>query len=278
MMGSNRDRCANDEPIVENGLCTFVPPANNMGVDKFLWGGPPRPTLRKIHVQPSAITETKCEKERRETLELNLIGSKIPRCNDDGSYKWLQVWGSTGGIWCVDKNGVEREGLIPVRSLSKIDCQDPELCCIDSEAEEEDIACRACKAGVKMSVYCEKTGCVLENEAVDYKKVLSQPRIKVDKDVSNEPKDEGMAPHEKALYLATVLSISVLLCSYALYRISEHSKRYRTSNSKRNDNVICNEDDLNLITYSMRTIGDAEMNHYNQLNHTGSNKYYEDEY
>ncbi|XP_007899535.2 testican-1 isoform X1 [Callorhinchus milii] len=49
----------------------------------------------------------KIQKQRRGKL---LLGSFVPRCNEEGYYKATQCHGSTGQCWCVDKYGNEIAG------------------------------------------------------------------------------------------------------------------------------------------------------------------------
>ena len=37
-----------------------------------------------------------------------LIGAYRRQCSDDGTWKPIQCWGSTGRCWCVDKNTGEK--------------------------------------------------------------------------------------------------------------------------------------------------------------------------
>ena len=38
------------------------------------------------------------------------IGTFVPQCEDDGYYSLQQMWGSTGQVWCVTRDGKEIEG------------------------------------------------------------------------------------------------------------------------------------------------------------------------
>ena len=54
-----------------------------------------------------------CEKERLEVLAHGpLLGQFVPHCRADGSYEPAQCWISTGYCWCVDQNGLKKDGSI----------------------------------------------------------------------------------------------------------------------------------------------------------------------
>ena len=38
------------------------------------------------------------------------IGTFVPQCEDDGYFSLQQMWGSTGQVWCVTRDGKEIEG------------------------------------------------------------------------------------------------------------------------------------------------------------------------
>ncbi|XP_065056519.1 agrin-like isoform X1 [Rhopilema esculentum] len=71
--------------------------------------------LRKL-VESGQIT--KCVMERDNTLPMP--GAFVPQCEEDGSYKKVQCHGSTGFCWCVDWNGVKKEGT--EERFKKPDC------------------------------------------------------------------------------------------------------------------------------------------------------------
>ena len=52
-----------------------------------------------------ARAPTKCELARDEKLQMVIVGTYIPQCEDDGSYSAVQCHGSTGYCWCVDGEG-----------------------------------------------------------------------------------------------------------------------------------------------------------------------------
>ncbi|CAL1613302.1 unnamed protein product [Knipowitschia caucasica] len=51
---------------------------------------------------PHPESMTKCQME---ASVQGLLGSFRPECDDQGNYKPLQCWGSTGHCWCVDQDG-----------------------------------------------------------------------------------------------------------------------------------------------------------------------------
>ncbi|KAM7443673.1 hypothetical protein ABFA07_007562 [Porites harrisoni] len=61
----------------------------------------------KIRGQPSC---SRCKQQAYEATHPLRIGAYVPRCNDDGSYKRVQCWGSTGQCWCVTADGTEVPG------------------------------------------------------------------------------------------------------------------------------------------------------------------------
>jgi len=56
--------------------------------------------------------------------QFNFVGTFVPECEDDGSFKRKQCWGSTGQCWCVSGKGDEisysRRG--PAEKPQEIDC------------------------------------------------------------------------------------------------------------------------------------------------------------
>lgn len=46
-------------------------------------------------------------------------GAFVPQCDENGDFKPMQCWRSTGYCWCVYRNGTEVEGT---RSRAKVDC------------------------------------------------------------------------------------------------------------------------------------------------------------
>lgn len=57
---------------------------------------------------PPAVIRTKCQTEA--SPGPSKIGTYKPQCDEQGNYKPMQCWHSTGFCWCVDKNGVTIEG------------------------------------------------------------------------------------------------------------------------------------------------------------------------
>uniref|UniRef100_A0A4V2H922 U104-Liphistoxin-Lsp1a_1 n=1 Tax=Liphistius sp. SGP-2016 TaxID=1905180 RepID=A0A4V2H922_9ARAC len=59
------------------------------------------------------VTACDCFLELYKADSLNLIGSYIPQCENDGTYKAKQCHGSTGYCWCVDKKGTLLTEKVP---------------------------------------------------------------------------------------------------------------------------------------------------------------------
>ena len=57
---------------------------------------------------------------RSKALAKLLLGTKIPQCEDDGSFKKVQSW--EGYQWCVDENGIELPGTRVGRGKPAPDC------------------------------------------------------------------------------------------------------------------------------------------------------------
>ena len=54
-------------------------------------------------------------------------GKYVPQCNEDGSFSLLQLWGSTGLSWCVDReSGKALTGYFPRGQLAQ--CEDDGEC------------------------------------------------------------------------------------------------------------------------------------------------------
>ena len=75
--------------------------------------------LLYLFIIPLTTAATKCEQLRSQASANGLVGAYVPQCNEDGSFKSEQCWGSTGYCWCVDEYGKEMPGT---RIRGKPDC------------------------------------------------------------------------------------------------------------------------------------------------------------
>ncbi|KAM4746963.1 HLA class II histocompatibility antigen gamma chain [Rhinophrynus dorsalis] len=70
---------------------------------------------------PLAVTAapvlTQCQVQARSQT---LLGGFVPKCDQNGDYKSMQCWESTGFCWCVYKNGTE---IPETKTRAKIDCK-----------------------------------------------------------------------------------------------------------------------------------------------------------
>ncbi len=69
---------------------------------------------------------TECQRHRNQVLRDNLQsyqpGQYVPQCDEDGDYKELQCYTSTGTCWCVNKNGEEIDGTRTPNGNGQPDC------------------------------------------------------------------------------------------------------------------------------------------------------------
>ena len=75
--------------------------------------------VNSVELHFTAFVElTPCQKKKKEALKLPPLGSFVPQCKSDGSFKEKQCYPSTGQCWCVDKNGREIEKTRTRRPLN----------------------------------------------------------------------------------------------------------------------------------------------------------------
>lgn len=227
--GDNRMECGNQSKkpaeTNQNGICKPGPVTN---FEKDLWGNPAvytsSGTNNLILSKPRAYlakTQT-CAEKLEEELAKNFVGNYIPQCDDEGNYVWLQMWGSTGGFWCVKSKitGEEREGLEPTALLDR-NCTDPNTCCTGDL--DNSLACKACTKALRIAAYCkmyEHDECALI-EGIRLQK--SAPTKIVNYVVE-------LTPEMKVFYLAGACGIILFLISFGFYRVGKtkkHGKKFR---------------------------------------------------
>ncbi|KAJ7986964.1 hypothetical protein DPEC_G00333830 [Dallia pectoralis] len=73
----------------------------------------------------SEKSETACERHRGNLLR-TLPGAFVPQCDEQGQYKAMQCYNSTGSCWCVDSRGQERAGSRTEPGTSQPNCDEPQ--------------------------------------------------------------------------------------------------------------------------------------------------------
>nr|XP_058947870.1 thyroglobulin-like isoform X2 [Pocillopora verrucosa] len=122
----------------------------------------------RSRTQPKCPELSLCQKKRKEAEKLPPLGSFVPQCKSDGSFKEKQCHSSTGQCWCVDQNGHEWSGtrtrgdldcttsVCPV-SVRGFDC-DPMLCNTASCPAHKDATCRVNTCGKCEVEFLDKNG------------------------------------------------------------------------------------------------------------------------
>lgn len=81
------------------------------------------PTKETCDLHRTQLNMTDCQATSAKQNASGLIGSFVPRCEDDGSFSPLQCHSSTGHCWCADQQGSEINGTRGRPGPSSADCQ-----------------------------------------------------------------------------------------------------------------------------------------------------------
>ncbi|XP_076878390.1 saxiphilin-like [Brachyhypopomus gauderio] len=101
------DEEGNYRPLQCSGSTGYCWCVNSMGQKIAGTNTPPGHPPSNCRAAPP---KSKCEQERDNATVRHLIGAFIPQCDENGNYRPLQCWGSTGYCWCVNSNGQQVAG------------------------------------------------------------------------------------------------------------------------------------------------------------------------